>query len=253
MSRSRHAVMKPLSTLIGAAVLLAASACTVPSDVPRQQAAIPAALSVAEDGPCCGPITPKAQHVLDVLNASNVEHLWQKRTHVAWDTGEPDMSPGDEAVFASIDHRVTHCSAFVGAMSIRLGVYVLRPPYHSPNLLATAQTEWFASGTGKDVGWWQVDSAEQAQALANSGRLVVVAYASPDPKRPGHIAIIRPDARVTLERIRDSGPEITQAGDHNYLHSTVKRGFRDHPGAWPDGVRYFAHDLPDQLPVQASN
>lgn len=253
MTWRRQAVIESFSKLIGTAVLLAAGACTVPSNVSRQQAAIPAPLPIAQDGPCCGPITPKAQHIRDVLDASNVEHLWQKSTHVAWDTGEPDLSPGDEAAFARIDHRDTHCSAFAAAMGKRLGIYMLRPPYHSTKLLATAQTEWFAGGTARDVGWWQVDSPEQAQALANSGRLVVVAYPSPDPHRPGHIAIVRPDARVTLERIIESGPEITQAGGHNYLHSTVRRGFSFHPGAWPNGVKYFAHDLPDQLPAQSSD
>ncbi|WP_309476993.1 hypothetical protein [Trinickia acidisoli] len=253
LKRVMNGIRQIAAAFTSIAVLFGVSACVAPSAVPRPQANISAPLSIAEDGPCCGPITPEAQHVLDVLDSSNVERLWQKSTHVAWDTGEPDMSPSDEAVFARIDRRDTHCAAFAAAMGKRLGVYMLRPPRHKASFLATAQTEWFASGAGRNVGWWPVDGPEQAQALANSGRLVVVAYPSPDPHRPGHIAVVRPDDKRTLKQIRESGPEITQAGGHNYLETTVKRGFSFHPGAWPNGVKYFAHDLPDQLPPQSSD
>jgi hypothetical protein len=235
-----RAAMQRTCAAIGMAVLLAANACTAASDANHSVAAPP----VATDGPCCGPITPDGQRVLRALDTSNVEHLWLKSTHVAWDTGEPDLSAADEEAFARIDHRDTHCSAFAAAMGQRLGVYMLRPPEHGQKLLATAQANWFTSRAGREAGWRPLDEAAQAQTLANSGQLVVVVYASPNPHRPGHIAIVRPDDGVTLEQLRDNGPRITQAGGRNYLSTTVRQGFHAHPDAWPDGVKYFAHDLP---------
>jgi hypothetical protein len=38
-------------------------------------------------------------------------------------------------------------------------------------------------------------------------------------------------------------PEITQAGEKNYVKTSTKVGFEHHPGAWPDGVRYYAHAI----------
>jgi hypothetical protein len=219
--------------------IVALSACSsVPSSVKEQPAQIPAALSIAHDGPCCGPITPKAQRILDVLDASNVENLWQRDTSIEWDTGEPKEMKG-------WDRKETHCSAFSAAMGMRLGVYMLRPPYHAQMMLASAQGAWLRSPDASNVGWWKVDGPAQAQALANSGRLVVIVFESPDSSKHGHIAIVRPDAKRTLAEIEESGTEITQAGGHNYLHTTEARGFHGHEGAWPNGVEYFAHDLPE--------
>ena len=76
--------------------------------------------------------------------------------------------------------------------------------------------------------------------MANQGSLVVVVYESPDPHKPGHVAIVRPAHR--LERLLlQNGPEITQAGQKNYMKTSTKVGFQVHPGAWPEGVRYYAH------------
>lgn len=222
-----------------AMVVALLTGCTTP-DVHKISAAVPAALPVAQDGPCCGPITPKAQHVLDVLNASNVENLWLRANGVDWMTGEPTP-----ASTRNWNNKETHCSAFAAAMGMRLGVYMLRPPFHAQRLLATAQGKWFRSPDASNVGWWKVDGPAQAQALANSGRLVVIVFESPDANRSGHIAIVRPNATRTLAQIEESGAEITQAGGHNFLHTTEKRGFRNHQGAWPNGAEYFAHDQPE--------
>ena len=67
---------------------------------------------------------------------------------------------------------------------------------------------------------------------------------NPDPRKPGHIAIVRPSEKG-LARIDRDGPQETQAGEYNALSVTTASGFRHHPGAWtPDGggtLRYFVH------------
>jgi hypothetical protein len=60
---------------------------------------------------------------------------------------------------------------------------------------------------------------------------------------PGHIAIVRPSEK-SARALAENGPEIIQAGEHNHHKTNVRIGFENHPGAWPDGVLYYAHDLP---------
>jgi len=119
---------------------------------------------------------------------------------------------------------------------------MLRPPEHGQILLASAQAEWFHSPAGVKRGWRSLSSAQEAQSLANRGSLVVVVFESPDPHRPGHIAIIRPAHRST-RLLEENGPEITQAGQRNYAKTSTKVGFLAHPGAWPGGVAYYAHPV----------
>ena len=186
---------------------------------------------------CCGPITEPGRRLLAVLDGMNVESLWLAHEHVNWETGEPDKG-GDYAG----PGRSTHCSAFAAAVGKRLGVYMLRPPEHGQILLASAQAEWFHSPAGRQNGWQPVRDSHEAQSLANRGNLVVVVYESPDPHRPGHIAIVRPAHRPT-GLLDENGPEITQAGQKNYTKTSTKVGFLAHPGAWPEGVRYYVHPI----------
>jgi hypothetical protein len=222
------------------AFVLALGACAAdPPSAPSQPGAqVPPIVPVAKTGPCCGPVTPAAQRILDVLDGSGVEHLWAKHRHVNWETGEPDM-PAD---YHGRETQ-THCSAFAAAIGERLDVYLLRPPEHAQELLANAQTAWFGSAGGRRAGWYKVDSPQQAQVLANLGKLVVASYPSPDPHRPGHIGIVRPDAERTLEQIEESGVLLAQAGARNAVRVPEKEAFRHHAGAWPNGVQYFAHDV----------
>ncbi|MEO6973031.1 MAG: hypothetical protein ABI135_06400 [Rhodoferax sp.] len=200
---------------------------------------VPAPVTVSETGPCCGPVTPAGRHLLQVLDDSDVEHLWAKHRHVNWETGVPDRPAGYKGYEAD-----THCSAFAAAIGERLGVYMLRPPDHAQELLANAQAAWFGSVAGGEAGWRKVGTPEQAQVLANQGELVVVSYQSPDPHHSGHIGIVRPDARRTLEQIQENGVMMTQSGDRNYLCISAKAAFKWHRGAWPDGVKYFAYKTP---------
>ncbi len=219
------------SLLLRAAVLAGALAL---SHLPAWAA--PAAPGEAA-APCCGPVTAQGRELLRVLDASNVRHRWLPRTSIDWSSGE--AAPRD----AAHPKLASHCSAFAAAMSSRLGVPLLRPPSHGQRLLANAQARWLAGvGVGRE-GWREVD-ARQAQALANRGWLVLASYASPNPRRAGHIAVIRP-ATPTLGQLLARGPHETQAGASNLLDATVARGFSQHPGAWKPGggagLHFYAH------------
>jgi hypothetical protein len=193
--------------------------------------------AVGAEPSCCGPITEQGQRLLSVLDGMNVESLWLAHEHVNWETGEPDK--GEDYAGPG---RSTHCSAFAAAVGKRLGVYMLRPPEHGQILLANAQAEWFRTAAGRQNGWRPLPDAHEAQAQANRGNLVVVVFESPDPHRPGHIAIVRP-AHRPARLLDENGPEITRAGQKNYSKTSTKVGFLAHPGAWPGGVLYYAHSI----------
>ena len=196
----------------------------------------PLAASPPAADPCCGPITPDGRRLAAFLDRSGVERLWLPRNHVNWLTGEPDPNRPHPAPHA------THCSTFAAAMARRLGIDLLHPPQHSQRLLATAQAHWLAKA-GPAEGWRRVDP-RTAQTLANRGWFVVASYANPDPRRPGHIAVLRP-SRKSDALLRAHGPEETQAGFRNRLRTYVARGFAEHPGAWQPGgagtIRFYAH------------
>jgi hypothetical protein len=193
----------------------------------------PAAAPVT--APCCGVITPDGQRLIATLDGMDVEHHWLANEHVNWKTGrsghDGELIPGD-----------THCSAFAAAVSLRLHVYLLRQPEHRSLYLASAQGRWLASERGQEEGWVNVDAAE-AQRRANLGEFVVVNYATPNPRAHGHIAVIRPSEK-TAGQFAQEGPEVTEAGGHNHNDWIAAKSFGSHPGAWPDGVRYYAHKVP---------
>ena len=195
------------------------------------------ALTHARPESCCGPISPAGHHLLAILDQTNVEALWLAHEHVNWETGEPDKGADYEG-----PGKATHCSAFAAAVAKRAGAYMLRPPEHGQILLANAQAAWFHSAAGRDAGWRELRTPKEAQTRANEGYLVTIVYESLDAHKPGHIAIVRPAARP--ERLlEENGPEITQAGQRNYIETSARVGFEHHPGAWPDGVHYYAHRL----------
>ncbi|HEX7388705.1 MAG TPA: hypothetical protein VF286_01255 [Acidiphilium sp.] len=200
--------------------------------------ALPVAPVRAATTPCCGPITSDGDRLAAMLDRSGVGHLWLAHEHVNWLTGAPDPARPGYA------RHATHCSAFAAAMAERAGVYLLRPPAHSQALLATAQMHWLERDGGAN-GWRMVDP-RTAQTLANQGWFVVAVFGNPDPHRPGHIAVLRP-GRESLARFDRLGPEETQAGGHNFIRTTIARGFSFHPGAWEPGgtgtIRFFAHPV----------
>jgi hypothetical protein len=164
----------------------------------------------------------------------HVEQLWLAGRQVNWRTGEPTGK-----VYTNATSH-THCSAFAAAAAEKLGVYLLCPPAHSAVLLANAQQTWLC-GSGTNQGWRAVATPIEAQQLANAGELVVVTCKNPDPNRPGHIAIVRPSVWSDAKILAD-GPEIIQAGGHNYTSTTTREGFKNHPGAFEKNqLLYFAH------------
>lgn len=188
--------------------------------------------------PCCGSVTPAGHRLAATLDSMNVESLWLAHWHVNWETGEPDRGADDEG-----PGNHTHCSAFAAAAAKRLGVYLLHPPEHGQLLLANAQAVWLDSPAAGQAGWHRVPDMREAQRLANMGSLVVVLFQNPDKHVPGHIAIVRPSEK-SLAALQENGPQTIQAGNSNYASTNVRRGFGNHPGAWPDGVRYYTHSLP---------
>jgi hypothetical protein len=193
-------------------------------------------LAALAGGPAltAGEITPAGKRLSGFLDAMRVEQLWLSGQQVDWRSGEPNGK-----IFATAKGH-THCSAFAAAAADRLGIYLLRPPEHSAVLLANAQQDWL-NASGAAQGWRPVATPLKAQELANDGQLVLVTFKNPDPETPGHVAIVRPSAK-SKEQIEAEGPDIIQAGLHNRNRTTVKQGFRSHPGAFEKReIQYFAH------------
>jgi len=179
-------------------------------------------------------VTADGRRLASALDDMKVEEHWIAGTHVAWRTGEPDGREVSETGVHS------HCSAFVAAAAERLGIYILRPPEHAQTFLANAQSDWLAE-EGEQHGWSAVDTPEAAQKAANSGMLVVAVYQTKRAAAAGHIAIIRP-AVVSRERLRSDGPAIIQAGQENFESTSLREGFRHHPGAWSGRkIRFYCH------------
>ena len=189
----------------------------------------------AAEPSCCGPISARGYRLQAVLDGMGVESRWLAHEHVNWETGQLDKGPDYDG-----PGRSTHCSVFAAAVAKKLGVYMLRPPDHGQILLANAQTKWFHTEKGGQAGWRALGGAQQAQTLANDGDLVVIAYETSDPHKPGHIAIVRPAAR-SKRLLDENGPSIIQAGQKNYTSTSAKVGFLHHPGAWPNNVQYYTH------------
>lgn len=183
-----------------------------------------------------GEITPEGKHLVAVLDSMHVEEHWNAGAIVNWRTGDPTGQPLKEGDTG----KHTHCSQFAAATCEKLGVYLLRPPEHSAVLLANAQYDWLP-GEGKSKGWTPVADGGAAQDLANRGQVVVAVYKNGDPKKSGHIAIVRPGSK-TPSQIAEEGPDVIQAGGSNFNSATLKRGFANHPEAFPKGeIKFYAH------------
>jgi hypothetical protein len=182
-------------------------------------------------------ITAAGRELASKFDSFDVEHRWIAGAHVDWQTGLPDGKA------ERLPGKHTHCSAFVASAAETLGVYILRPPEHGQVLLANAQNEWLASPMATAAGWRRLNDAREAQAAANRGQLVVASYHNHRDDIPGHIAIVRPSEKSDTQ-IAEEGPDIIQAGGHNYTSTTVKHGFANHPAAWGrNEIGYYAHDL----------
>jgi hypothetical protein len=177
------------------------------------------------------PLTAEGRKFAEVLDSMDVENRWKAGHHITdWRTGEADGKEGGPP---------THCSLFAAAVCWKLRIPLLGPPPQS--YLSDRQQEWLLK-EGKQKGWRQIEDPVEAQRLANRGTLVLASYRNPEPKRPGHIVVVRP-AAVSAEDVKERGPRITQAGAKNYRETDVRTGFRHHPGAWKRGeILYFAYE-----------
>lgn len=179
-------------------------------------------------------ISPAAEEVASILDSMDVEHHWLPKTKIHWQSGktiEVLHTPGAH----------THCSAFVAVACEKLGVPMLAPP---PQFgLANRQQDWLLS-EGLAQGWKEIPPAE-AQALANQGLVVIASFKNENRHYHaghGHIAVVRP-CEKTLAELDREGPQIAQAGGHNYSSTTLDRGFRTKM----QEVRFFAHARPSSL------
>jgi hypothetical protein len=168
----------------------------------------------------------------------NVESSWLVHEHVNWETGELDRGldytgPGTH----------THWSAFAAASAKKLGIYLLRPPEHGQILLANAQYDWLASTAGRQAGWLPAGGMREAQRLANEGSFVLAVYQSQDVHTPGHVAVVHPSKR-SMDTLLVDGPELIQAGQHNHNRVNARVAFENHPGAFPEGILYYEHEIP---------
>jgi hypothetical protein len=180
------------------------------------------------------PISTEGEELRRFLDSMHVEEHWIAGAIVDWRTGEPTGQPVKD------DGRHTHCSQFAAAACERLGVYLLRPPEQRATLLANAQFDWLPT-RGREAGWSPVVDGKAAQELANRGTLVVAIYKNHDPKKSGHIALIRPSTKSDAE-IAAEGPDVTQAGGSNHNSCSLKEGFRNHPAGFAKGeIRFFSH------------
>ena len=196
-----------------------------------------AALVIFAGAATAAPISPEGERLVRFLDSMHVEEHWLAGAIVEWRTGEPTGKPITD------NGRHTHCSQFAAAACDRLGIYILRPPEHRGTLLANAQFDWLPSDEGKAKGWSPVKDASAAQELANRGSLVVAVYKSHDPKKSGHIAVIRPSTKGDAE-IKTEGPQITQAGGTNRSSAPLKAGFSNHPGAFEKNeIAYYSHAI----------
>jgi hypothetical protein len=180
--------------------------------------------------------TPAAQAIFQIIDGMDVEHHWPAGQHIVWHSGVPDDRPEKG------EGKHTHCSAFVAAAAEKLGIYVLRPPEHSQQLLANAQYDWLAA-EGPGHGWRRVRDEIEAQHEANQGLLVLAVYKNHHDDKPGHIVIVRP-GDSSAEVLREQGPQVTQAGGTNYRSVSLRTGFAGHPAAWQGHeILFYAHSV----------
>ena len=73
--------------------------------------------------------------------------------------------------------------------------------------------------------------------------MVVAVYENPNPRKPGHIAFVRPCVKSAAE-LDANGPQVIQAGASNYNSCSLREGFRHHK-AWNNGhdfqVRFYSN------------
>jgi hypothetical protein len=268
--------------LTGWLTALALVSCAPPQPLPSDSTEHPPGVTVA-------PVTLAGTRLGAFLNGLHVEQGWTAGQYVNWETG------------AVLDHPLpgwarnteTHCSGFASSVAARLGVPLPHPPFPSASLfadtygrafrqlatrsdalLANQQGEWLARKARSTVpaapftaasedDWIRVN-AYQAQSYANQGYVALAVRINPNPKRPGHIAILapiqpgagigdRPAKHSPYTSVAVDGPFEAQSGAFNSSYTTISRGFspRSGPSAeWfgadsrHNQVRFYVYYMP---------
>jgi hypothetical protein len=171
----------------------------------------------------------------------NVESLWIAGHHINWETGQPNDSDATKEI-------KTHCSAFVASACEKRNIYILRPPQHKQGLLANAQYDWLKTDEAYKAGWRLISDKDEfgvyflAQQYADKGYVVAAVAQNPDRHKPGHIALIMP-TESNMKNMVEQGPEVIQAGKHNYNSTSLNNGFKSHITEWPEYSILFYYNV----------
>lgn len=255
----------PLKGLPGACFLSGClAALALVSCAPTQP--LPSVSATRPPGVTAASVTPAGAGLGAFLNGLQVEQGWAAGQYVNWETG----AVLDHPLPAWARNTETHCSGFASSVAARLGVPLPHPPFpaaslfadtygrtfrhlatRSDTLLANQQGEWLARNARSALpatpftaagaeDWVRVDPY-QAQSCANQGYLALAVRINPNPKRPGHIAIIapiqpgagigdRPGKQSPYTSLAVDGPFEAQSGAFNSSYTTISRGFSPRSG-----------------------
>jgi LysM repeat protein len=137
-------------------------------------------------------------------------------------------------------HGETYCNIFVWDVTRAMAAEVPHWIDSAGNIAAPGApganeininggVNWMRSHGVPNHGWRSANAA-QAQDAANQGLISVVMWKNPTGGH-GHTAVVRPGS------INSQGPEIAQAGRHNFNMGRVTNGFGN-----LSPLEYFVHD-----------
>ena len=134
----------------------------------------------------------------------------------------------------------TYCNIFAWDVSRAMGAEIAHWVDPSGNIAAPFAPHANEININGGVNWmndhgvnqfgWKHSTPQQAQDAANQGKLAVVMWKNTGSGH-GHIAVIRPGS------VNNGGPEIAQAGRHNFNDGHVVNGFGQ-----LSPLQYFSHD-----------
>lgn len=134
----------------------------------------------------------------------------------------------------------TYCNIFAWDVSRAMGAEIphwidgsgnIAAPFapHASEININGGVNWMRN-QGRNQFGWKSCTPQEAQDAANTGRVAVVMWKNTGSGH-GHVAVVRPGST------NDGGPEIAQAGRHNFNEGHVSIGF-GHLGP----LEYFSHD-----------
>ena len=140
-----------------------------------------------------------------------------------------DMNVTGNSRYARKPDGRTYCNIFVMDFAKKLGIPL--PEYLNWDggaiddyLNANESISWLDGSynrggvkTGPELGWKTV-SADEAAKMASNGSVVVAGWTNPDSRKPGHMAIVRPESTA-------GNIQIAQAGGTNFESGSITKGF----------------------------